>query len=83
MPGTRTTQEDRMLVVRDRSRGGVAVSWGTDHHRMREIADSNPNYEAVTDLTASTTYYWHVEREGMSWEHPYDRSARLEAEIKP
>lgn len=70
-----------MLIVRDR-RDGHAVSWGTDHHRMREIAGQDPNYEAVTDLNAGR-YYWHVEREGMAWEHPYDRDAQLHAEIKP
>jgi hypothetical protein len=72
-----------MLVVRDRSRNGRAVSWGTDHHRMREIAAMSPDYEAVTDLTASTSYYWHVEREGMAWVHPYGLDAQREAEIKP
>jgi hypothetical protein len=71
-----------MLVVRDR-RDGHAVTWGTDHHHMREIADSDPNLVAMPDLTASTTYYWHVEREGMSWVHPYDLDAQREAEIKP
>lgn len=71
-----------MLIVRDRSRNGVAVSWGTDHHRMREIADTNPAFEVVSDIAASR-YYWHVERQGMAWVHPYDLDAQREAEIKP
>lgn len=70
-----------MLIVRDR-RDGRAVSWGTDHYRMREIAASNPNFETVADRAASR-YYWNVERDGMAWVHPYDLSAQQEAEIKP
>jgi hypothetical protein len=71
-----------MLVVRDRSRNGRAVSWGTDHHRMREIAATNPTFEAVPDFGANR-FYCHVEREGMAWVHPYDLDAQREAEIKP
>lgn len=70
-----------MLIVRDR-RDGRAVSWSTDHHRMHEIADSNPDFETWPDRNADD-YYWHVEREGMHWIHPYDLSAQQEAEIKP
>jgi hypothetical protein len=70
-----------MLIVRDR-RDGHAVSWGTDHHRMREIAASDENFETSPDLSASR-YYWHVERQGLGRVHPYDLSAQQEAEIKP
>lgn len=71
-----------MLVVRDTSRNGKPVSWGTDHHRMHEIAALDAAFEAVPDLGASR-YYWNVEREGMAWVHPYDLSAQRDAEIKP
>jgi len=71
-----------MLIVRDGSRGGKAVSWGTDHHRMHEIAAGRPEFYTVPDRAASS-YYWHVERQGMAWVHPYDLSAQQEAEIKP
>jgi hypothetical protein len=71
-----------MLVVRDRSRNGKAVSWGTDHVRMREIEALDRNFEAVPDFGAAR-YYCHVKRQGLAWEHPYDRDARLYAEIKP
>jgi len=73
-----------MLIVRDGSRGGKAVSWGTDHHRMHEIADSDPNLYAIADMAASA-YYCHVDRPTMSasWVHPYDLDAQLHAEIKP
>ena len=70
-----------MLIVRDR-RDGRAVSWGTDHDRMHEIAATDPNFETVSDLGANR-YYCHVERQGMAWVHPYDLSAQQEAEIKP
>lgn len=71
-----------MLIVRDRSRGGVVVSWGTDHERMREIAATNPAFETTSDLGAAW-HYWHVVRKGLGWVHPYDLSAQREAEIKP
>jgi hypothetical protein len=70
-----------MLIVRDR-RDGRAVSWGTDHERMRQIAASDPDFETAPDFGASR-YYCHVERQGMAWVHPYDLSAQQEAEIKP
>jgi len=70
-----------MLIVCD-THDGRAVSWGTDHDRMREIAATNPAFETVPDIAASR-YYCHVQREGMAWVHPYDLSAQLEAEIKP
>jgi hypothetical protein len=70
-----------MRIVRD-TRTGKAVSWGTDHERMREIAATDDNFETAPDLGASR-FYCHVERQGMAWEHPYDRDARLYAEIKP
>lgn len=70
-----------MLIVRDR-RDGRAVSWGTDHHRMREIAATDPAFETTPDLGA-TWYYCHVERQGLAWIHPYDLDAQREAEIKP
>lgn len=72
-----------MLIVRDR-RNGHPVSWGTDHYRMNEIADTDPNLYVVEDMAASA-YYCHVERPTMSatWVHPYDRDAQLHAEIKP
>lgn len=71
-----------MLVVRDRSRNGKPVSWGTDHERMQEIAALDTNFEAVPDFGASW-YYCHVERQGLAWVHPYDLDAQREAEIKP
>lgn len=70
-----------MLIVRDR-RDGRAVSWGTDHWRMHEIAASDTNLETVPDLGASR-YYCHVDRQGLAWVHPYDLDAQREAEIKP
>lgn len=71
-----------MLIVRDRSRNGRAVSWGTDHQRMREIAATNPDFEVRPDLGAAW-HYCHVEKQGMDWVHPYDLDARQHAEIKP
>ena len=71
-----------MLIVRDRSRNGRAVSWGTDHERMHEIARTNPAFETVPDFGANR-YYCHVERRGLNWVHPYDLDAQLHAEIKP
>lgn len=71
-----------MLVVRDRSRNGIAVSWGTDHQRMREIAATNPAFEVWPDLGAAW-FYCHVKPQGLDWVHPYDLSAQLDAEIKP
>ena len=71
-----------MLIVRD-TRDGRAVSWGTNHDRMREIAATNPDrFELVPDIAASR-YYWHINREGMAWVHPYDLDAQQYAEIKP
>lgn len=70
-----------MLIVRDR-RDGRAVSWGTDHHRMHEIAATSPYFEVWPDHGA-TWHYWHVTREGLGWVHPYDADAQREAEIKP
>ena len=70
-----------MLIVRDR-RDGRAVSWGTDHHRMHEIAAIDPAFETWPDLGAAW-FYCNVEKQGMDWVHPYDLSAQLEAEIKP
>jgi hypothetical protein len=72
-----------MLIVRDR-RDGHAVSWGTDHDHMREIAQRSPHFYAIEDRAASA-YYCHVQRPVMSaaWVHPYDLSAQEEAEIKP
>ena len=70
-----------MLIVRD-TRTGRAVSWGTDHPRMHEIAAMDPAFETVPDVAASR-YYWNVERQGMGWVHPYDLDAQREAEIKP
>lgn len=72
-----------MYIVRDRSRNGKAVSWGTDWTRMDEIAATNrDDFEVWPDLAAND-YYWHVERQGFNWVHPYDREAQLYAEIKP
>lgn len=68
-----------MLIVRD-SRTGKAVSWGTDHHRMNEIAATDPHYVTMPDIAANN-YYWYVERQGMGWVHPYDLDAREHAEI--
>ena len=70
-----------MLIVRDR-RDGRAVSWGTDHDRMREIAAADSAFETWPDLGAAW-FYCNVEKQGMDWVHPYDLSAQLEAEIKP
>lgn len=70
-----------MLIVRDR-RDGRAVSWGTDHERMRQIAASSPHYEAVEDGAASS-YYCNLPKLRLGEVHPYDLSAQLEAEIKP
>jgi hypothetical protein len=80
-PAGTAAQEADMLIVRDR-RDGHAVSWGTDHDRMREIAATDPSFEAVSDLGASR-YYCHVQRQGMAWVHPYDQDAQRYAEIKP
>lgn len=72
-----------MLIVRDR-RDGRAVSWGTDHERMQEIAATNPDFYAIEDMAASS-YYCHVQRPAMNahWVHPYDLDAAEHAEIKP
>jgi len=72
-----------MLIVRD-CRDGHAVTWGTDHHRMKQIAATNPHWRTVEDMAASA-YYCHVDRPTMSasWVHPYDLDAQREAEIKP
>ena len=70
-----------MLIVRD-TRTGEAVTWGTDHQLMREIAASNPNYVTMNDLGAAR-YYCHVVREGQGWIHPYDRDAMHYTRIKP
>lgn len=70
-----------MLIVRD-TRTGVAVSWGTDHARMHEIAATNPAFETAPDFGA-TRYYCHVVRQGLAWVHPYDLDAQLHAQIKP
>ncbi|NKE55408.1 hypothetical protein FXN61_00610 [Lentzea sp. PSKA42] len=69
-----------MYVVRDNSRDGKAVSWGTDWVRMDEIAATNPHFEVWPDLGA-TWHYWHVTKRGFKWVHPYDLDARQHAEI--
>ncbi|MEU0883686.1 hypothetical protein ABZ345_34215 [Lentzea sp. NPDC005914] len=71
-----------MYIVRDNSRDGVAVSWGTDRERLDQIAATSPDYEIWPDLNASD-YYWHEHRHGIRWVHPYDLDAQREAEIKP
>lgn len=71
-----------MYIVRDNSRGGVAVSWGTDWDRLNKIAASNDAYEIWPDMNASD-YYTHERRRGLKWVHPYDLDAQLHAEIKP
>jgi hypothetical protein len=73
--------EADMLIVRDR-RDGRPVSWGTDHHRMHEIAKTDPNFIAVEDRAASR-YYCHLDKLPMGSTHPYDLDAQREAEIKP
>jgi hypothetical protein len=70
-----------MLIVRDR-RDGRAVSWGTDHERMRQIAARNDSFYAVEDRAASL-YYCNLPKLRMGQIHPYDLSAQQEAEIKP
>ncbi len=70
-----------MLIVRD-TRTGVAVSWGTDHHRMHEIADADPNLVAVEDRAASR-YYCNLPNLRLGEVHPYDLDAQREALIKP
>lgn len=71
-----------MYIVRDNSRGGVAVSWGTDRERLDQIAATSPHYEIWPDLNASN-FYWHVRRRGLKWVHAYDLDASQHAEIKP
>lgn len=71
-----------MYVVRDNSRRGKAVTWGTDHGRLKEIAESNPDYELWPDLGAKW-HYWYVDRKGLNWVNPYDLDAATYAEIKP
>lgn len=70
-----------MMTVRD-TRTGEAVSWGTDHTRMHEIAATDPSFEAVEDRAASR-YYWYLGKRPMGSVHPYDRDAQLHARIKP
>ncbi len=70
-----------MLIVRDR-RDGHAVSWGTDHQRMKEIAALSDDFYAIEDRAASR-YYCHLPKLRMGETHPYDLSAQLEAEVKP
>lgn len=70
-----------MLIVRD-TRTGQAVSWGTDHQLMHDIAAGNPHYEAVEDR-AAPSYYCNLPKLRLGQVHPYDLDAQREAEIKP
>lgn len=69
-----------MYIVRDNSRNGRAVSWGTDRERLNEIAATNPDFEVWHDLTAGR-YYCHVKFGGWNFKHPYDLDAAQHAEI--
>ncbi len=69
-----------MYVVRDNSRNGKAVAWGTDYDRLDKVAASNPDFELWPDLGARW-HYWYVDRKGFNWVHPYDLDAREHAEI--
>lgn len=70
-----------MMTVRD-TRTGRAVSWGTDHQRMHEIAATRPHLVAVEDRAASR-FYWYLGKLPMGAVHPYDLEAQRYAEIKP